>query len=291
MCGRLMVQSGLLVFAVVILFAALMIQLFRWQHAVETERDLARVETVHIRTAHDKRLGQVAEAEAELRQLETQLIWNNPEQLLPALGTVSDKLSLAEDSEPSASLVGVEELREWRRGEYGALPLQLTISGNYAGFLTFLSVVERISPKVRIEEMRLYQRKRQLTPLWLSLTLSPMYKVDPADTVLKSASIPSVKRYMVVRNPFVFDMPVVESKAVQLDDKEMPLPTLTGILWNEVNPIAILNHRDRRLSASVGEKIAGSTILSIHPQRVLVKRGTQRHELRLWHPNNGMKLK
>ena len=291
MCGRLLIRSGLPVFLVFILFIALIIQLAQWQNAKETERDLARVDMTHIKTAHKKRLGQVSDAEAKLRRLETQLIWNNPDQLLPALGTVSDKLSSAVDWELSASLVGVEELREWRRGDYAALPLQLTVSGNYAGFLTFLSVVERITPKVRIEEVRLYQRKRQLTPLWMSLTLSPVYKIDPADAVLESASIPSVKRIMAERNPFVFDTPAVESKAVPPDAKEMPLPTLTGILWNEVNPVAILNHRDRRLSASVGEEIAGTTILSIHPQRVLVKRGTQRHELRLWQPNNGMTLK
>lgn len=291
MCGRLLIRSGLLVLVVVILFAALMIQFFQWQHAVETEQDLARMETAHIRITHAKRLKQVTDALAELRGLETELIWNNPEQLLPALGTVSDKLSLAEDSEPFASLVGVEELREWRRGEYAAIPLQLTVSGNYAGFLAFVSVVERISPKVRIEEMRLYQRKRQLTPLWMNLTLSPLYKIDPADAVLESASIPSVKPVMAVRNPFVFAAPVAESKAVQSEVKEMPLPALTGILYNDVNPIAILNHGNRRLSVSAGEKIAGTAILSIHPQRVFVERGAQRHELRLWQPNNGMELK
>lgn len=291
MCGRLLIRSGLLVFIVFLLFIVLVIQFFRWQHAVETERDLARVETAHIRAAYKKRLGQVADTEAKLRQLETELIWKNPEQLLPALGTVSDRLSLAENSEPSASLVGVEELREWRRGDYAAIPLQLTVSGNYAGFLAFVSVVEQINPKVRIEEVRLYQRKRQLTPLWMSLTLSPMYKVNAEDTVLKPPSIPSVKPVMAVRNPFVFDAPVAESKAQQPDVTEMPLPALTGILYNDVNPIAILNHGNRRLSVSAGEKIAGTTILSIHPQRVLVKHGAQRHELRLWQPNNGMKLK
>ena len=291
MCGRLLTRSGLLVFIFFLLFIVLAIQFFRWQHAVETERDLARVETTHIRTAHAKRLKQVTDAEAKLRRLETQLIWNNPEQLLPALGTVSDRLSLADNLEPSASLVGVEELREWRRGDYGALPLQLTVSGNYTGFLTFLSVVEQISPKVRIEEVRLYQRKRQLTPMWMSLTLSPMYKVNPDATVLKTLSIPSVKPVMAVRNPFVFDAPAVESMEEQPDVKEMPLPALTGILYNDVNPIAILNHGNRRLSVSAGEKIAGTAILSIHPQRVLVERGAQRHELRLWHPNNDLKLK
>lgn len=291
MCGRLLIRSGLLVFIFFLLFIVLVIQFFRWQHAVETERDLARVETAHIRAAYKKRLGQVANADAKLRRLETALVWNNPEQLLPALGTVSDRLSLAENSEPSASLVGVEELREWRRGNYAAIPLQLTVSGNYAGFLAFVSVVERINPKVRIEEMRLYQRKRQLTPLWMNLTLSPLYKIDPADAVLESARVPSVKRVMAVRNPFVFDTPAVEFKAVQSEVKEMPLPALTGILYNDVNSIAILNHGNRRLSVSAGEKIAGTTILSIHPQRVLVERGAQLHELRLWHPNNNLKLK
>lgn len=307
MFGRLMVRSGVLFFAVVILFFALVIQLFRWQRAVETERDLAEVETAHIKTAYEEKLGQVSDAEAKLRALETELIWKNPDPLLPAIGTVSDKLSLAENSEPSASLVGVEELREWRRGDYGALPRQLTVSGNYTGILALLSVVERINPKVRIEEVRLYQRKRQLTPLWMSLTLAPMHKRDSGEWRVMSGEqflnsprstshsplieMPAIERYSVKRNPFAFDATAPQSSTAEIPVTETPLPTLTGILWNNVNPIAILNHGGRRLSASVGEQFAGAAILSIHPQHVLVKRGRQRHELRLWSPDNGTTLK
>ena len=162
------IRLPLLWFCALILFVALVIQLARWKRAAETEKGLARVETAHIGTEHQTWLEKISDAEAKQRRLEGQLLWRAPEGLLPELGKISDQLSL--------SLLGVEELPEWRHGDYGSLPLQLTFSGNYSGFRAFLSVVERIVPAVRIEEVRLYRRKRQADALWISLTLSPMHK-------------------------------------------------------------------------------------------------------------------
>ena len=162
------IRLPLLWFSALILFVALLIQLARWKHTVETEKGLARMETADIGTEHQTWLEQVSDAEAKRRRLEGQLLWRAPEMLLPELGKISDELSL--------SLLGVEELPEWRDGDYGSLPLQLTFAGNYSGFPAFLSAVERIDPAVRIEEVRLYRRKRDKDTLWMGLTLAPMHK-------------------------------------------------------------------------------------------------------------------
>ena len=287
-----MMMIRLLYFLVFILFVALAIQLTRWKRATETEQDLARVETANISAAHQKWLERISDAEEKQRRLEKQLLWSEPERLLPALGKISDRLSL--------SLVGVEELREWRRGDYGSLPLQLTFSGNHSGFSTFLSVVERIVPTVRIEEVRLYQRKRQADTLWMSLTLAPMHKRDSGEgrainrpnregdsfnsplttshSPLVTIKMPAIQRFSVKCNPFAFDSTAPQSNSARRRVKETPLPQLTGILWDAVKPIAIFGAQ----SARVGEVIAGATILSIQPQRVIVMRGTQQYELKLW---------
>ena len=263
----------LLYFLVFILFAALAVQLVRWQRMVDTERDLAQVETAAIRTANTQWLTRVSDAEAKLRQLEKRLIWGQPAELLPKLGGIADKLSL--------SLVGVEELRGWRRGGYNAVPLQLTLSGNYSGFSTFLSIVERIVPTARIDEVRLYQRRQHKGKLWMSLTLSPwrgsgeQFLNSPLSTSHSPLiKMPAIERFSVKSNPFGTDAPVLAAELVS----KTPLPELTGILWHAAKPIAILGNE----SGSVGEVIAGATILAIEPQRVIVTRGTQQYELKLW---------
>ena len=278
------IRLPLLWFSVLILFVALVIQLTRWKRAAETEKGLARVATVHIGTEHKTWLEKVSDAEDKRRRLEGQLLWKAPEMLLPELGKISDELSL--------SLLGVEELPEWRDGDYGSLPLQLTFAGNYSGFPAFLSVVERIVPAVRIAEVRLYRRKRDKGTLWMNLTLSPTHKTEESDErkveienqkltanrpPLVTIKMPTIERFSVKRDPFAFAPPAPQSNGARRL-KETPLPQLTGILWDDVNPIAIFGARP----VGVGEVVAGATILSIQPQRVILMRGGKRHELRLW---------
>ena len=278
------IRLPLLWFSALILFVALVIQLARWNRAAEAEKGLARVATVHIGTEHQTWLEQVSDAEEKRRRLEKQLLWKAPEMLLPELGKTSDKLSL--------SLLGVEELPEWRRGDYGSLPLQLTFAGNYSGFPAFLSVVERVIPAVRIEEVRLYRRKRGEDALWMGLTLAPMHKtVESGERRVESEKqklttrhlppvtikMPAIERFSVKRDPFAFAPSAPQSNGTRRL-KETPLPQLTGILWDDVNPIAIFGARP----VGVGEVVAGATVLSIQPRRVILKRGGQRHELELW---------
>ncbi len=279
------IRLPLLWFSALILFVALVIQLARWKRAAEIEKGLARVATVHIGTERQKWIEQVSDAEDKRRRLEGQLLWRAPEMLLPELGKISDKLSL--------SLLGVEELPEWRHGDYGSLPLQLTFAGNYSGFPAFLSVVERIVPAVRIEEVRLYRRKRDKDTLWMGLTLSPMHKtVESGERRVESEKqklttrhlppvtikMPAIERFSVKRDPFAFAPSAPQSNGAHRRLKETPLPQLTGILWDDVNPIAIFGARP----VGVGEVVADATILSIQPRRVILMRGEQRHELELW---------
>ena len=242
-------------------------------------------ENALVKATHQQWIDRVADAEQIQRQLEEQLLWSDPDTLLPELGKISDKLSL--------SLVGVEELREWHRGDYGALPIQLTLSGNYNAFTTFLSVMERIVPMVRIEEVRLYRRKRQKGTVWMNLTFAPIHKRNSGEWRVMSGEqslnsplstshsplieMPVIRRISVKRNPFAFPAPP-QSNSAQSRVTETPLPQLTGILWDEVNPIAIFGAQ----TAREGDVIAGATILSIGPQQVIVKRGTQPHKLNLW---------
>ena len=264
------IRLPLLWFSVLILFVALVIQLARWKRTAETEKGLARVATVHIGTEHQTWLEKVSDAEDKRRRLEQQLLWRAPEGLLPELGKISDRLPL--------SLLGVEELPEWRHGDYGSLPLQLTFSGNYSGFPAFLSVVERIVPAVRIEEVRLYRRKRDKDTLWMSLTLSPMHKtveIDGREVESEKEKLttrhlppvtikmPAIQRFSVKRDPFAFDPSAAQSNGARRRLKKTPLPQLTGILWDDVNPISIFGAR----SVGVGEVVAGATILSIQPRR------------------------
>ena len=276
----------LLYFLVFVLFAALLIQLTQWKRTVETETKLAQGENGHVKAAHQKWIERVAEREEKQGRLEKQLLWVNPDALLPELGKISDRLSL--------SLVGVEELREWHRGDFGALPIQLTLSGNYNGFTTFLSVVERIVPMVRIEEVRLYRRKRRADTFRMSLTLAPMHKRDRGEWRVMSGEqfldsplstshsplleMPAIRRISAKRNPFAFDATAPQSNTAEIPVTETPLPQLTGILWDELNPIAIFGAQ----SARVGDVIAGATILAIGPQQVIVMRDTQQHKLKLW---------
>ncbi len=281
----------LLYFLVFILFAALVVQLAQWKRATATEKDLSSTghksqTTDTASTVHQKWMKQVADAEEKRHRIEKQLLWREPDALLPELGKISDRLS--------PFLVGVEELREWHRGDYGALPIQLTLSGNYNGFITFLSVVERIVPTVRIEEVRLYRRKMQKDTLWMSLTLSPMHKRDSGEWRVMSGEqflnsplstshsplieMPAIRRFSVKRNPFVFDATAPQSITAKISVTESTLPQLTGILWDEANPIAIFGAQ----TARVGDVIAGATIHSIGPQQVVVMRSTQQQKLKLW---------
>ena len=267
-----MIRLPLLYFSVMVLIVALVIQLAQWKHASETESGLARVASTSVGTKHHKWSEQVSDTEERQHRLEKQLLWREPESLLPAVAKLSEGLSI--------SLVGVEGLQERRGGDYVLHPLQLAFSGDYGAFASLLDVAERIEPAVRIEEIRLYRRKRGADTLWLDLTLAAMRRNNGEGSDLKPVG--ATGHFVVNRNPFVFDSPMPQSSSAQGRANDTPFPKLTGILWDDESPIALFDDGDTRLSVSVGETVGAATVLAIEPQRVVVKRGTQQTALNLW---------
>ena len=284
----MMIRPPLLWVLVCMLFAALMIQLAQWKRAEDTESELVRAETTHIRATHQKWRERVDAAVERQQRLETQLLWKFPDSLLPELAKITDGVSLA--------LVGVEALQQRRRGDYRFFGQQLTFSGDYGGFSELLSVVEGIIPTIRLDGVRVYYRKRQKESLWLSLTLSLMEKADASAGALiqMPTALPS-DFAGVKRSPFHFSK-VLATPAPKTDgdrnpSKESPLPQLIGILWADEHPIAILRRGSRQQSVGVGEVIDGTTIISIEPQQVIVKRGLVQHHLKVWEAEKGIDVK
>ena len=265
------VRAPFLWLLTLILFVALLMQLARWKRTTETADRLTRTETASPAAEHRTWLDHVTGAENKQRRLEAQLLWDGRESLLPRLGELSQGLSL--------SLVGVEELPESRRDGYAFRPVHLSFTGDYAGYAMFLSAVERITPIVRIEEVRIYRRKRD--HLLMSLTLAPMHRPserESRDSSPVAISMPAVHTIAIDRSPFALS----SSRDAAHNPEDAPLPQLTAVLWDEANPTAILQSGGAQLPASVGEIVAGATILSIRPEQVIVKRGLGRYALELW---------
>ena len=268
------IRLPLLYFSIVVLIVALVVQLAQWKRASETESGLARKESTSIGTKHQKWSEQVSDAEERRRRLETQLLWSEPESLLPAVATLSEGLSI--------SLVGVERLQERRGGDYVFHPLRLTFSGDYGAFASLLDVAERIEPAARIEEMRLYRRKRGAETLWLDLTLAAMHKGDEGGSDLKPVGVAGI--FTVNRNPFAFVSPMPQSGIAAGRANDTPLPKLTGILWDDANPLSLWVDGGKTLSAGVGDTVSGVTILSIQSRKVVVTHGARQYEWGLWKP-------
>ena len=276
-------------FSLIVLVVALVIQLAQWKHASETQSGLAQVENTRTNITHTEWREQVSDAEERQHRLETQLLWREPESLLPAVAKLSEGLSI--------SLVGVEGLQERSGGDYGFYPLRLTFSGDYGTFASLLDVAEQLEPAVRIEEIRLYRRKRGADALWLDMTLAAMQKTVESDERRVESEkrkvatnppppvaikIPTIEGFFVSRDPFAFVSPMPQSGGAPGRANDTPLPKLTGILWDDESPIALFDDGNTQLSAGVGEVIGGTTVLSIEPQEVVLKRDTQQTALNLW---------
>ena len=283
-----MIRPPLLCVLVCMLFAALMIQLAQWKRAGDTESELARTETTLLRAPHQKWRERVDAAVERRQRLETRLLYREPNQLLSKLTQVA--------AHGKVSLVGVEALQQRRREDYRFFGQQLTFSGDYGGFSELLSVVEKIIPTIRLDGVRVYHRKRQKGGLWLSLTLSLMEKADAsAGALIEMPTALPPDFAGVKRSPFRFST-VLATPAPKTDgdrnaSKESPLPQLIGILWADEHPIAILRRDGKARSVGVGEIVAGTTIISIEPQQVIVKRGLVQHHLKVWEAEKGIDVK
>ncbi len=62
-----------------------------------------------------------------------------------------------------------------------------------------------------------------------------------------------------------------------------PLPVLTGIIWDENNPIAILTDNNRRsYTVRKNERVMSIKVIEIYPGSVLIERDGREYELKLW---------
>ena len=136
-------------------------------------------------------------------------------------------------------------------------------------FYPLLAVVERITPPIRIDELRLYRRQGYPQALWLSLTVAQMRR-ENADQIPTEIEIPAPSPLRIERDPFAYGLNEITAPQPAEDKSdgvsEMPLPKLTGILWSETPPIAIFtSHHLRPQFVRVGEVIANASVIEIQP--------------------------
>lgn len=105
-----MIRTPLPWILVVMLFVGVVIQLVQWNQANETAHNLAQTQTAQIRERHQKWRDKVDPLENKRQRLETQLLYREPNQLLPELTKVA--------AHGKVSLVGVETLSETHRQGY-----------------------------------------------------------------------------------------------------------------------------------------------------------------------------
>jgi Tfp pilus assembly protein PilO len=275
-----MVRGHFLWGVVFVLFIACAVQLVIWRNLREDDTTLSSQSFTAVTQKHQQLRTHINRAKERLGRLESTTLWKQPHQILPLLGKVATELSV--------KLVGVEELPPHRVAGYQSFPLHLTFSGDYEGFSTFMSIVEKISPPVRMDGLRIYQREQYPGTLWMSLIIAPMYGEEDQGTP-PDIEVPATPYVVFGRDAFTFGIdeasigPPPTKGAEDTASLKMPLPTLTGILWSENQPIAIFtDHQQRPLLAHRGEVIAGATVIDIQPQYVVLRRGAEKHELRLW---------
>ena len=264
---------------VLVLFLVLVVQLAMWRESHEVKKHLSVKDFTSINQQHEQLRLQTDHGREKLQQLNTTMLWEQPELFLPRFSKAINELPV--------ELVGVEELAQAPRAGYQSFPLRLTFSGDYAGFSALLSTVEQIAPPIRIDAMRIYQRQKYPSTLWMSLTVAPVY--NEAVKTPTEIEIPVSAQLRIGRNPFAFDevtdapQPISNKKST---DPKMPLPKLTGILWSEKQPMAIFtDHLSRAYLAGVDEVVADAKVIAIHPQHVVLMQASVKHELGLFDEN------
>lgn len=140
-----------------------------------------------------------------------------------------------------------------------------------------------------------------LTPvIFLLLTLNTLYREKAVSSPLtepekSSAAIRKTSETMRVRaktdfvyptdgtrNPFSLAMTDFPGRAVG-DKPTTALPILTGVIWDENNPIAILmDSNQRSYTAGKNGQVMSFKVVDIHSGRVLLEKAGKEYELKLW---------
>ena len=163
------------------------------------------------------------------------------------------------------------------------LSKRLTFTGAYAGFAKLLAALEAIEPVIRLDEVRIYERPRIPDVLWLSLVVTPMYQEGKGSKspMPRALELPEVE---IDRNPFAFadsERPA-PLQAVVVPSAAAPLPTLTGIIWDSGDPIAVFtDHLQRAHLAHRNEVVVDAKVVDIQPRHVVLEYEGEQHTLSL----------
>jgi len=264
-----MIRTPFLWAVVVILGVGLWIQIAQWTKAKETAHGLEQGETDIIKKRYQKWQTTVNAAKQKQAQLESKLIYSEPNQMLPALTKIASSVDV--------SLIAVETPAETIKHGYTAMPITITFAGRFEGFTALIEAVEKVKPKPRIDYLRIYRRKRH-DEVRLTLSLS-MITRHGAGTPIK---IPPIETVKLTTNPFNAVPKADEPTETPGQDKITPLPKLIAILWDNKNPIAIIKHDGRLNTVKSGAQVLGVTIVKIHPQQVTVERDGKQYKIPLW---------
>lgn len=261
-----------------ILLIAAVIQLAQWKN---TRRANAKNNPTNVerhQTEYQQWHKRVKAAQAKRQQLETQLLWDTPDPLLPALSKAAEALEV--------KLIGVETQPQRHRNNYQFHPVSITVSGDYNRCSELLAVVEQISPTIRIDQVWLRMKKRTKdNQLLMTLTLTPISKTNTRTST--EIHTHPIERFTITRNPFLVEN-LPETQPVGDTDRYPPVRNtnislqLTTILFDESKPLAILNSNGTLHTVEVGDEINDVSITQIHPHHVTVKRGSIQHTLSLW---------
>lgn len=90
------------------------------------------------------------------------------------------------------------------------------------------------------------------------------------------------------RDPF--SLAIVNTTEQSIVDKPItPLPILTGVIWDENNPIAILTDNSRRsYMVRKNAQVMSLRVTDIYPRSVSIERDGQEYELKLWKEDSGI---
>jgi hypothetical protein len=210
-------------------------------------------------------------------------------------------------------MIGVEYLEERQVEQYLYSPVEFTLRGDYHSFgklinqlehsqyplkLDYLSIAtQQSSPESLIMELVLVRTGFRSSELNTSIPPSAFHLPPSVSAPQKKGHerkasseqqfnhigadfvYPSIEG---LRNIFQLYQEVVTPQAKNL---QTPLPLiLTGVIYNEHNPIAILMDSENKKSylARVNDTISDFTVLKIEPRSVILNRMDTRIELRVF---------
>lgn len=221
------------------------------------------------------------------KQLEWQLASMNArfpsaEQMSVLIGEITE---LAKEFDISITSITPSEKVETREESSGLLarlsriPIEMRLHGKYEQIARFLSQLSALDHGVmRVERFHVEKESAEdSSPLLLSLTGSVFVRRTADQEILKE-ELPATSllerqagrsRFAKIeRNPF--------TKAAVQAEVEVPI-TLQGILYDPVQPIALINGETK----GIGEVVGGMKVLEIHPDHVVFDKQGEKIKMRL----------